>query len=141
MTTIKAIRFERNGGPEVLDYRDYDLPPPGPGEVRVRHTAIGLNFIEIYVRTGLYPAALPSGLGTEAAGVVEALGEGVANLTLGERVGYSGGPMGSYAQANNVPAAKLVKLPAGISDEVAAASLLKGMTAQYLLRRVYPLDR
>lgn len=141
MTMIKAIRLEKTGGPEVLEYRDHDLPPPAAGEVRVRHTAIGVNFIEIYYRSGLYPLPLPSGLGTEAAGVVEALGEGVTGLKPGERVGYCGGPFGSYAQANNVPAAKLVKLPAGISDEIAAASMLKGMTAQYLLKSVYPVKK
>src|ERR1700759_4954935 len=113
---IKAIRFDKTGGSEVLDYRDFDLAPPAPGAVRVRHTAIGVNFIEIYVRSGLYPTPLPSGIGTEAAGVVEALGEGVSSLKMGDRVGYSGGPMGAYAQASNVPAAKLVKLPDGISD-------------------------
>ena len=138
---IKAIRLARHGGSEVLDYRDYDLPPPGPGEGRVRHTAIGVNFIEIYVRTGLYPSPLPSGLGTEAAGVVEALGTSVTGLKLGERVGYSGGPLGAYAEANNVPAAKLIKLPAGISDELAAASMLKGMTSQYLLKRVHAVQK
>ena len=138
---IKAIRFDRTGGPEVLDYRDYELPPPGAGEVRVRHTAIGVNFIETYVRTGLYPVPLPSGLGTEAAGVVDALGEGVTGLTVGERVAYSGGPQGAYAEASNVAAAKLVKLPDTISDEIAAASMLKGFTAQYLLKRVHAVQK
>ena len=137
---IKAIRLDKTGGPEVLDYRDHELPPPAAGEVRVRHTAIGVIFIEIYVRTGLYPTPLPSGIGTEAAGIVDALGEGVTGLKSGDRVGYVGGPMGAYADASNVPAAKLVKLPAGISDEVAAAALLKGFTAQYLLKRVYPVQ-
>jgi NADPH2:quinone reductase len=137
MTTIKAIRLEKAGGPEVLVYRDFDLAPPGPGEVRVRHTAIGVNFIEIYVRTGLYPTTYPSGLGTEAAGVVEALGAGVGSLKIGDRVGYSGGAQGAYAQASNRPADKLVKLPDGISDEIAAAAMLKGFTAQYLLTRVH----
>jgi NADPH2:quinone reductase len=138
---IKAIRFDRTGGPEVLDYRDHELPPPGAGEVRVRHTAIGINFIEIYVRTGLYSMPLPSGIGTEAAGVVEELGEGVTGLKPGDRVGYSGGPPGAYAEANNVPAAKLVKLPDAISDETAAASMLKGFTAQYLLKRVHAVQK
>jgi NADPH2:quinone reductase len=134
---IKAIRFDNTGGSEVLHYQDYDLPPPGAGEVRVRHTAIGVNFIEIYHRSGLYPVPLPSGLGTEAAGMVDALGDGVTGLKVGERVGYCGGPLGSYAEASNVPAAKLVKLPDGISDETAAAAMLKGITAQYLLRRIH----
>ena len=138
---IKAIRFDKTGGPEVLDYRDHDLPAPGAGEVRVRHTAIGINFIEIYFRTGLYPTTLPSGIGTEAAGVVEELGEGVTGLKPGDRVGYSGGPQGAYAEASNVPAAKLVKLPDAISDETAAASMLKGFTAQYLLKRVHAVQK
>jgi NADPH2:quinone reductase len=134
---IKAIRFQKTGGPEVLEYQDYDLPPPGPGQARVRHTAIGVNFIDTYYRSGLYPLSLPSGLGSEAAGVVEALGDGVTHLKLGERVGYCWGHIGSYAEAANVPADKLVKIPQGISDDIAAASLLKGMTAQYLLRRIH----
>ena len=137
---IKAIRFEKNGGSEVLRYQDYELPPPAAGEVRVRHTAIGVNFIDIYHRSGLYPVALPSGLGSEAAAVVETLGDGVTGLKPGDRVGYVGGAMGAYAEASNVPAAKLVKLPAGISDELAAAAMLKGMTAQYLLKRVHAVQ-
>jgi NADPH2:quinone reductase len=134
---IKAIRFEKTGGPEVLEYKDYDLPAPGPGQVRIRHTAIGVNFIDIYHRGGLYPLPMPSGLGSEAAGVVEAVGAGVSGFKTGERVGYCSGAIGSYAEANNVAAEKVVKLPDGVSDEVAAASMLKGMTAQYLLRRTY----
>ena len=134
---IKAIRIEKNGGPEVLEYKDYDLPPPGKGQARVKHTAIGVNFIDIYHRSGLYPLPLPAGLGSEAAGVVEALGEGVSGLKVGDRVGYCGGAIGSYSEAANVPADRLVKLPVAISDEIAAASLLKGMTAQYLLTRTY----
>jgi NADPH2:quinone reductase len=134
---IKAVRIEKTGGPEVLDYRDYDLPPPGPGMVRVRHKVIGVNFIDIYHRTGLYPLPLPTGLGSEAAGTVEELGEGVTGFAKGDRVGYMGGATGSYAEANNVLATKLVRLPDNISDELAAASLLKGITAQYLLRSTY----
>jgi NADPH2:quinone reductase len=134
---IKAIRFDKTGGSDVLRYVDYDLPPPAKGQVRVRHTAIGVNFIDTYHRTGLYPLPLPSGLGSEAAGTVEALGEGVANFKIGDRVGYCGGAIGAYADANNVPAEKLVHLPDGISDEIAAAILLKGMTAQYLIRRIH----
>jgi NADPH2:quinone reductase len=134
---IKAIRFEKAGGPEVLHYVDYDLPPPAAGQVRVRHAAIGVNFIDIYHRSGLYPLPLPSGLGSEAAGLVEALGPGVTSFKIGERVGYCSGGLGSYAEANNVPADRLVKLPDGVSDEVAAAALLKGMTARYLLRETY----
>jgi len=136
---IKAIRFEKTGGSDVLQYVGYDLPPPAKGQVQVRHTAIGVNFIDTYHRTGLYPLPLPSGLGSEAAGVVAALGEGVTGFTVGQRVGYCSGVIGSYAQANNVPVEKLVRLPGNISDDVAAAILLKGMTAQYLLRRIHPV--
>jgi len=136
---IKAIRFEKTGGSDVLQYLDYDLPPPAKGQVRVKHTAIGVNFIDTYQRTGLYTLPLPSGLGSEAAGLVEALGEGVTGFRIGDRVGYSGGALGAYADANNVPQDKLVHLPAGVSDEIAAAILLKGMTAQYLLRRIHPV--
>jgi NADPH2:quinone reductase len=136
---IKAIRFEKTGGSDVLQYVDYDLPPPAKGQVQVRHTAIGVNFIDTYHRTGLYVLPLPSGLGSEAAGVVAALGEGVTNYKIGERVGYCSGAIGSYAQANNVAAEKLVRLPDGISDELAAAVLLKGMTSQYLIRRIHPV--
>jgi NADPH:quinone reductase len=134
---MKAIRFEKAGGPEVLSYQDYDLPLPGAGQVRIKHTAIGVNFIDIYHRGGLYPLPMPSGLGSEAAGVVEQLGPGVSQFKVGERVGYCSGVISAYAEANNVAAEKLVKLPDGVSDEVAAASLLKGMTAQYLLRRTH----
>ena len=136
---IKAIRFEKTGGSDVLQYVDYDLPPPAKGQVQVRHSAIGVNFIDTYHRTGLYPLPLPSGLGSEAAGTVAAVGEDVPNFKVGDRVGYSSGAIGSYAEANNVPVEKLVHLPAGISDEIAAAILLKGMTAQYLLRRIHPV--
>jgi NADPH2:quinone reductase len=136
---IKAIRFEKTGGSDVLHYVDYDLPPPGKGQVQVKHSAIGVNFIDTYHRTGLYPLPLPSGLGSEAAGTVAAIGEGVSGFTLGQRVGYCSGAIGSYAQANNVVADRLVRLPDSIGDEVAAAILLKGMTAQYLLRRIHPV--
>src|ERR1700744_2998440 len=108
---VKAIRFQKTGGPEVLEYQDIELPPPGAGQVRVRHTAIGVNFIDPYPRSGLYPLPLPSGLGSEAAGVVEALGTGVTGLKVGERVGYCSGAIGAYADANNVAAEKVVKLP------------------------------
>ncbi|MDE2135530.1 MAG: quinone oxidoreductase [Alphaproteobacteria bacterium] len=138
---MKAIRLAQTGGPEVLSLHDIELPPPAPGQVRVRHTVIGVNFLDTYHRSGLYPVALSSGLGTEAAGTVEALGEGVTGLRPGDRVGYCTGPLGAYAEANNVPADRVVKLPAGIGDEVAAASMLKGMTAQYLLKRTFPVKR
>ncbi|HEY2070497.1 MAG TPA: quinone oxidoreductase [Rhizomicrobium sp.] len=137
---MKAIRFEKTGGPEVLQWVDVDLPPPGPGQVRVRHSAVGVNFIDTYHRSGLYKLPLPSGLGSEAAGVVEVLGEGVTALKVGDRVGYAGA-IGAYSEANNVLAEKLIKLPGDVSDETAAAALLKGMTAQYLLLRVYPVKR
>jgi NADPH2:quinone reductase len=133
---MKAIRFSQTGGPEVLDYVDVELSPPGPGVARVKHTVVGVNFIDTYHRTGLYKLPLPSGLGSEAAGVVEALGQGVTTLKVGDRVAYAGA-MGAYADANNVPAERLVKIPAGVSDETAAAAMLKGMTAQYLLKRTY----
>ncbi len=135
---MKAIRFATPGGPDVLDYVDVDLPQPGPGQARVEHTAIGVNFIDTYHRSGLYKLPLPSGLGSEAAGVVEALGDGVTTLKIGDRVAYAGA-MGAYAEASNVPADRLVKLPASVSDETAAAAMLKGMTAQYLLTRTHPV--
>jgi NADPH2:quinone reductase len=138
---MKAIRFDRAGGPDVLRLENVELPPPAPGQVRVKHTAIGVNFIDIYHRCGLYPVSLPSGLGLEAAGVVVALGEDVSGLKIGDRVGYGTGPIGAYADANNVPAERAVKLPDGVSDEVAAAAMLKGMTAEYLLRRTFPVRR
>jgi NADPH:quinone reductase len=137
---MKAIRFSAAGGPGVLRLEDVELPAPRPGEVRVRHTAIGVNFIDTYQRSGLYPVSLPSGLGLEAAGIIEAVGEGVAAHRPGDRVVYCSGPIGAYAEANNVPGDRVVKLPAGLSDEVAAASLLKGMTAQYLLKRTYAVQ-
>lgn len=138
---MKAIRFEKPGGSDVLRYVDIDLPAPGPGEVRLRHTAIGVNFIDTYHRTGLYPLPLPSGLGSEAAGVIEALGDGVTGFQVGQRVGYASGFIGSYTEAANVPAGRLVKIPDTVSDEVAAASLLKGMTAQYLIRRIHKVQK
>jgi NADPH2:quinone reductase len=138
---MKAIRFDHAGGPDVLKLEDIQLPPPAPGQVRVKHTAIGVNFIDTYQRSGLYPVPLPSGLGLEAAGAIDALGEGVTGLKIGNRVGYCTGPLGAYAQAHNVPADRVVQLPDGIPDDVAAASMLKGMTAQYLLKRTFPVQR
>lgn len=136
-----AIRIERHGGPEVLQWVEGGASAPGPGEALVRQTAVGLNFIDTYHRSGLYPVKLPSGLGSEAAGVVEALGPGVEDLAIGDRVAYAGGPPGAYAQARVMPAARLVKLPRGLSDRDAAALLLKGMTAYYLLRQTWPVKR
>ena len=133
----KAIHFHQTGGPEVLQLEEVTVGEPGPGEARVRHTAIGVNFIDTYHRTALYPLPLPSGLGGEGAGVVEAVGPGVTHVQPGDRVGYAGGPVGSYSEVRIMPAYRLLKLPAGISDQQAAAMLLKGMTAQYLIRRTY----
>jgi NADPH2:quinone reductase len=138
---MKAIRFDNTGGPEVLELQYLDLPPPGAGQVRIRHSVIGVNFIDTYHRSGLYPIPLPSGLGLEAAGTVEALGADVTSLKVGDRVGYCSGPIGAYAEANNVLTDRVVKLPDGVSDETAAAALLKGMTAQYLLKRTFPVKR
>jgi NADPH:quinone reductase len=137
----KAIRIERHGGPDVMQWTGFEPGAPGPGEALLRHTAVGLNFIDTYHRSGLYPLKLPSGLGSEAAGVVEALGPGVADLRVGDRVAYAGGAPGAYAERRVVPAARLVKLPRGIDDRVAAAVLLKGMTAHYLLRQTCVVKR
>lgn len=136
---MKAIRFAAAGGPEVMALEEVELPPPADGEIRVRHTAIGINFIDTYHRSGLYPLKLPSGLGMEAAGEVIAVGGGVTALKPGDRIGYCTGPIGAYAEEANVPAARVVKLPDAISDEIAASILLKGLTAEYLLRRTYPV--
>jgi len=132
-----AIRIYEYGGPDVLRYEETEIGEPGEGEARVRHTAIGLNFIDTYHRTGLYPMEFPGGLGTEAAGVVEAVGPGVTEVAVGDRVAYTGMPPGSYAVHRNYPAWKLVRLPDTISDEQGAAIMLKGITAWYLLRRSY----
>lgn len=131
-------RIHDTGGPDVLRWEDADLPPPRGDLVLVRHTAVGLNYIDTYHRSGLYPLPLPSRLGVEAAGVVEAVGDDVGDFRTGDRVAYAGG-LGAYAEANVLPAGRLVPVPSGISDEVAAASLLKGLTTCYLLTRTYPL--
>jgi NADPH2:quinone reductase len=138
---MKAIRIAKTGGPEVLSLQEIDLPEPGPGQVRVRHKAIGVNFIDTYQRSGLYKLPLPTGLGSEAAGVVEAVGDEVTAFKPGDRVAYCTAPVGAYAEAHNVPAEKLVKLPAGISEETAAAAMLKGMTVQYLLKQTFPVKK
>lgn len=135
---MRAVRFEKTGGPEVLELVDVDVPEPKPGQVRVRHEAIGINFIDTYHRTGLYPVKLPCTPGGEAAGVVEALGEGVTSLKVGDRVAYSGG-FGAYAEANVVAADRAVRIPDGVDSRTAAASLLKGMTVEALLCRTYPV--
>lgn len=135
-----AIRFSAHGGPEVLRWEALELPDPGPGEIRIRHHAIGVNFIDTYHRTGLYPVALPSGLGQEGAGVVEAVGPRVTEFRPGDRVAYCGGtlsPVGAYSEVRNFPAERAVRLPDDISFETAAAVMLKGLTAQFLVRRTH----
>ncbi len=136
----KAIRIHANGGPDVLVYEDVEVARPGRGEVVLRHTAVGLNFLDIYFRTGLYPApnGFPLILGSEAAGVVEELGEGASGLSVGDRVAYAG-PMGAYSERRVIAADALVRLPDSIDDQTAAAMMLKGMTAEYLLRRTFPI--
>lgn len=137
----KAIRIEQNGGPEVLKLVDVEVGAPGPGQAQVRHEASGLNFIDVYFRTGLYAQPLPAGSGGEGAGVVTAVGEGVKHVKVGDRVAYAGGPQGSYCELRNMPAAPLVKLPRSIAFDTAAAMMLKGMTVQYLFRRTYKLQK
>ena len=133
----KAIRFHEHGGPEVLRFEDFDPGKPAPDEAQVRHTAIGVNYIDVYDRTGLYPSELPSGLGREAAGVVTAVGRKAKGVRVGDRVAYVYSKPGAYSEVRNVSADRLVKVPKGISDEQAAALMLKGLTAHYLLRRTY----
>jgi NADPH2:quinone reductase len=135
----KAIRMNRVGGPEVMELVDVDLGAPGPGEAQVRHEAIGVNFIDVYFRTGLYPQPLPGALGMEGAGVVEAVGEGVTEVKVGDRVAYAGRPIGAYAQARNMPAAQLLVLPENIAFDTAAAMMLQGLTVQYLFHRTAQL--
>jgi NADPH2:quinone reductase len=134
-----AIRIHTPGGPEEMKWEALELPPPAAGEVRVRHTAIGLNYIDTYHRSGAYKLPLPSGLGQEAAGVVEAVGPGVTDLQVGRRVAYGTGPIGAYSESRNIPVEKLVPLPDGISDRDAAAMMLKGLTVQYLFRQTKKL--
>ncbi|HEX5077968.1 MAG TPA: quinone oxidoreductase [Geminicoccaceae bacterium] len=137
---VGMIRVHEVGGPEVLRFEQVELGRPGPGQARLRQTAIGLNFIDVYFRTGLYPApGLPFTPGMEGAGVVEAVGDGVTEVAVGDRVAYAGAPIGAYAETRLVPADRLVRLPDGIDDRQAAAMMLKGMTAQYLLRRTFPV--
>jgi len=134
---MKAIHIHQTGGPEVLSYEDVELAPPGPGQVLVRHAAIGVNFIDTYHRSGLYKLPVPSGLGTEAAGTVEAIGGGVTGFKPGDRVAYCTAPIGAYAEAHVVPAEKLIHLPDEIGFDIAAAAMLKGLTAQYLLKQTF----
>lgn len=135
----KAIRFYETGGAEVLKLETVEVGDPGPGQARVRHALIAVNFIDIYFRTGRYPLALPNGLGSDAVGVVEAVGEGVTDIKVGQRVGYLLGPQGAYSEARVMPADVLIPLPDGVSDRTASTLMMKGMTAQYLFRQVYPL--
>lgn len=138
MTQIVAMTAV--GGPEVLSAATVELPPPGRGEVRIRQTAVGVNFVDIYHRTGLYPVpALPSALGVEGAGAIEAVGEGVESVKIGDRVAYAGMPVGGYAQARNLPATRVVRIPDDVSDRTAAAAMLRGVTAHMLLTRVFPV--
>src|ERR1700681_642268 len=137
----RAIRFYQTGGPEVLRWEEVAVGHPGRGEARVRHTAVGLNYVDIYVRRGLYPAALPSGLGTEAAGMVEEVGPGVTDIKPRDRVAYAGGPLGAYSEERVMPADRLVVLPEGISDQQAAAMMLKGLTVQYLIRQIHKVEK
>lgn len=132
-----AIRFHKTGGPEVLVWEEVQVGKPGPGEARIRHTAVGLNFIDIYNRSGVYPVQLPSGLGGEGAGVVEEVGSGVTDLKPGDRVCYGSAPLGAYSEARLIPAERLLKLPDGVDDKSAAAMMLKGLTVQYLIRQIY----
>ncbi|WP_137939407.1 quinone oxidoreductase [Chitinivorax sp. B] len=137
----KAIQLSQTGGPEVMQWIDETLGDPGPGEVRVRHHAIGLNYIDVYFRTGVYPSpTLPTGLGKEAAGVVEAIGPNVTLVDVGDRVAYAGGANGAYCDVRIIPESQLVRLPDGIGFDTAAAAMLKGLTAQYLLRRTYKVQ-
>ena len=134
----RAVMIDQYGGPDVLQWREIPVSAPGPGEALVRQTAVGVNFIDVYHRRGLYPLpSLPSGIGSEAAGRVEAVGPGVTDVTVGDRVAYAGGPTGAYCDVRVLPTHRLVKLPDGISDPQAAAMMLKGMTAEYLLRRAF----
>lgn len=138
--TAHAIRIHAHGGPEVMQWEPVEVGDPGPGEIRLRHTAVGLNYIDVYFRTGLYPVpSLPCTLGKEGAGVVEAIGEGVTGLAVGDRVAYVTAPLGSYSEERLCPAEHAVPLPDGIDDRTAAAIMLKGMTAQYLLHQTRPV--
>jgi NADPH:quinone reductase len=131
----KSVQIHEHGGPEVLRFVDVEVGPPGPGELQIRHTAIGLNFLDVYNRTGTYPGKLPSGLGTEAAGLVTAVGKKARGFRVGDRVAYVSNTLGAYSEVRNLPAVRVVKIPKGVSDEEAAAMMLKGLTAHYLIRR------
>jgi len=137
----KVFRFVRTGGPEVMQWVDVDLPPPGPGQVRLRHTAVAVNYRDVLMRKGVHPVPLPSGLGLESAGTIEAIGEGVTGFAIGDRVACVAGPDGAYAEERNVPAARVIPLPAEIDDRTAAAMMVRGMTARYLLKQTYAVKR
>ncbi|MDP6023154.1 MAG: quinone oxidoreductase, partial [Alphaproteobacteria bacterium] len=139
MTMVKAIQFHKTGRPSVLKWEEVKLGKPKKSQALVRHTAIGLNYIDTYQRSGLYPLPMPSGLGGEAAGVVEAIGADVKHVKVGDRVAYAGGGPGAYSEARIMDANPLVRIPHGIADEAAAAMMLKGMTVEYLIRRTYPV--
>ncbi len=136
---VNAIRIHEFGGPEVMRWEELDLPDPAAGQAQIRHTAIGLNFIDVYHRTGLYPTDLPAGLGSEAAGIVDAIGPGVSEVAVGDRVVYTGRPNEAYSERRNFDAAQLVPIPESVSDEIAAAIFLKGLTTWYLLHHSYPV--
>ncbi|WP_040863013.1 quinone oxidoreductase family protein [Nocardia niigatensis] len=136
----QAVRFHESGGPDVLRWEDVEVGDPGPGEVRIRHAAVGLNFADTYFRSGLYPAALPAGMGVEAAGVIEAAGPGVDGFRPGDRVTYTGSPLGAYSTERVMPAEHLIRLPDEIGFEVAASMTMRGLTTAYLLRRIHPLQ-
>jgi len=137
---VNAIRIAKQGGPEVMEWQSVDTGEPGQGQILIRHTAVGLNYIDTYQRSGLYPLTMPSGLGMEGAGVVEAVGPGVTTLKKGDRVAYSS-LLGSYSEQRVAPAEKVVKIPEGISDQQGAAMMLKGMTVEYLLCRTFPVQK
>jgi len=133
----KAIRIHKHGGPEVMQWEDIEVPAPGPGQARIRHTAVGLNFVDTYNRSGLYPQQMPLIIGGEGAGVVVAVGPGVTDLKAGDRIAYGAAPIGSYCEERIIPADRLVKIPEGIADQQAASMMLKGLTTQYLIRSTY----
>ncbi len=137
----KAIQIHETGGPEVLRWEDVEVGSPGPGQIRVRHNAVGLNYIDTYHRSGMYPLELPCSIGMEGAGVVEELGDGVADLAIGDRISYAAPPVGAYAEERVMPGDRVVKIPEGVDDQTAAAMMLQGMTVQYLLHRTYKVKK
>src|SRR6266436_8256530 len=138
---VQAIRFHKTGGPEVLVWESVEIGKPGPGQVKLRQTAVGLNYVDTYFRGGVYPAQLPSGIGTEGAGIVEEVGSGVSEVKVGDRVAYAGGPLGAYAEARLIPTDRLVVLPPSITDRQGAAMMLQGLTVQYLIRRTHRVQQ